>query len=91
MNKVFIIIFVLTIFLALVFFFLLKFLPAKPTTAPPAFISPSPSSAISPIDSKKQFCAQVITPAKNQKTGECKEFPTPCDVPEGWEKVASCN
>lgn len=36
-------------------------------------------------------CIQVITPAKNEETGECKEFPTPCDVPEGWEKVESCS
>ncbi len=32
-------------------------------------------------------CIQVITPAKNTKTGEVKDFPTPCDVPEGWEIV----
>ncbi|MBU4245650.1 MAG: thermonuclease family protein, partial [Nanoarchaeota archaeon] len=37
-----------------------------------------------------KMCAQVITPAKNEKTGECKEFPTPCDVPAGWEKVNLC-
>lgn len=37
-----------------------------------------------------QACAQVITPAKNQATGECKDFPTPCDVPSGWTKVESC-
>ncbi|MBI2022200.1 hypothetical protein HYS93_04985 [Candidatus Daviesbacteria bacterium] len=37
-----------------------------------------------------QVCIQVITPAKNPKTGECKDFPTPCDVPEGWDKVESC-
>ncbi|VVB60615.1 Uncharacterised protein [uncultured archaeon] len=37
-----------------------------------------------------RFCIQVITPAKNEKTGECKEFPTPCSVPDGWEKVDSC-
>ncbi len=29
-------------------------------------------------------CIQVITPAQNQTTGEIKDFPTPCDVPEGW-------
>lgn len=32
-------------------------------------------------------CIQVITPARNPATGEIREFPTPCDVPEGWEKV----
>ncbi len=39
---------------------------------------------------KGRICIQVITPAKNEKTGECKEFPTPCDVPKGWENVNSC-
>lgn len=38
-----------------------------------------------------QVCIQVITPAKNLKTSECKEFSTPCDVPEGWNNVSSCN
>jgi hypothetical protein len=32
----------------------------------------------------KEFCIQVITPAYNSTTGEVKDFPTPCDVPEGW-------
>lgn len=32
-------------------------------------------------------CIQVITPARNIETGEIKEFPTPCDVPSGWEIV----
>lgn len=36
-----------------------------------------------------RICIQVITPAKNQLTGEIREFPTPCDVPEGWEKIRS--
>lgn len=35
-------------------------------------------------------CAQVITSAKNDTTGECKDFATPCDVPKGWSKVRSC-
>lgn len=35
-------------------------------------------------------CIQVIAPAKNLLTGECKEFPTPCDVPVGWIKVDEC-
>lgn len=34
-------------------------------------------------------CIQVITPAKNPATGECREFATPCDVPEGWIKGCS--
>ncbi len=39
---------------------------------------------------EERVCAQVITPAINPETGECKEFPTPCDVPENWEIVRSC-
>ena len=38
---------------------------------------------------KEQLCAQVITPAKNQKTGECREFPTAC-IPREWYKVRAC-
>ncbi len=34
-------------------------------------------------------CAQVITPAVSP-TGECKEFLSPCDVPEGWSIIAAC-
>ncbi len=35
-------------------------------------------------------CAQVITPARDLNTGECIEYPTPCDVPDGWDVVESC-
>jgi hypothetical protein len=37
-----------------------------------------------------EVCIQVITPARNPLTGECRVFPTPCDVPDGWVRVASC-
>jgi hypothetical protein len=30
-------------------------------------------------------CVQVIAYAIDPASGECREFPTPCDVPEGWE------
>jgi tetratricopeptide (TPR) repeat protein len=39
---------------------------------------------------KPGVCIQVITPAKNPQTGECKEFSTPCEVPKGWTKVRKC-
>lgn len=45
---------------------------------------------ILPVCDKPELCIQVITPAKNPKTGECRNFPTPCDVPIGWEKTAAC-
>jgi hypothetical protein len=35
-------------------------------------------------------CVQVITPARNPLTKECIVFPTPCDLPEGWQRVQSC-
>jgi len=34
-----------------------------------------------------QVCIQVITAAKNPDTGAIQEFPTPCDVPSGWEII----
>ncbi|HIQ50318.1 MAG TPA: hypothetical protein EYH56_03950, partial [Nanoarchaeota archaeon] len=41
-------------------------------------------------EKEERICIQVITPAINPETGECIEFPTPCDVPEGWKIVGSC-
>jgi hypothetical protein len=40
--------------------------------------------------SPPEVCIQVITPARNPLTGECRVFPTPCDVPDGWIRTASC-
>jgi hypothetical protein len=34
-----------------------------------------------------EVCAQVITSAVNPDTGDIKQFPTPCDVPKGWEVI----
>jgi len=34
-----------------------------------------------------EFCIQVITPARNRATGEVRDFPTPCDVPAGWDPI----
>ncbi len=39
---------------------------------------------------ESRVCIQVITPARNLKTRVCKQFSTPCDVPEGWGRVSSC-
>lgn len=38
-------------------------------------------------EEENEICIQVITPARNPETGEVVEFPTPCDVPDGWEPV----
>lgn len=37
-----------------------------------------------------RVCIQVITPAINPLNMECREFPTPCDVPMNWKKIDSC-
>lgn len=52
---------------------------------PPA----APSGNNSPAQAAKepQLCIQVVTPAVNRDTLEIREFPTPCDVPEGWEAL----
>jgi len=42
-----------------------------------------------PTDEKDpgMVCIQVITSARNPETGEIREFPTPCDVPDEWEII----
>lgn len=47
------------------------------------------SSEKRPSSDNRKVCAQVITPALSPE-GTCKNFPTPCDVPEGWKKTAAC-
>ena len=34
-------------------------------------------------------CIQSVTTARNPLTGQIKAFPTPCNVPIMWEKVAN--
>src|SRR5438552_2581532 len=34
---------------------------------------------------------EVPISAKNTTTGECREFSSPCDVPEHWDYTPSCN
>lgn len=34
-----------------------------------------------------EYCAKVITPARNPETGDIQEFPTTCSVPAGWELI----
>lgn len=41
-------------------------------------------------DGDLMVCVQVIAPAVSATTGECREFPTPCDVPAGWSAVSAC-
>lgn len=50
-------------------------------TAPSA----NPASSRMPARDSGTACIQVITAAQNPATGEVRDFPTPCDVPQGWE------
>lgn len=51
-------------------------------------ITGKPNVAPSPDPQKEtEKCAQVITPARDPKTGTIREFPTPCAVPQGWELI----
>ena len=36
------------------------------------------------------ICAQILTPARDSETNACVVYPTPCDVPEGWDIIGSC-
>jgi len=38
-----------------------------------------------PPSGGEEICAQVISYGENPDTGECQLFPTPCDVPDGWQ------
>lgn len=57
------------------------------------FVAPTPTPVVvfpTPTPVSPPVCIQVITNARNPFTGECRAFPTPCDVPSGWQVVASC-
>lgn len=45
---------------------------------------PAPVPFPNPISPEPVLCIQVITPAHNPETKECRKFSTPCDVPPGW-------
>lgn len=36
-------------------------------------------------------CIAVISYAINPETGACQQFPTPCDIPAGWQTRNSCS
>ena len=50
-------------------------------------INKPPQNFIRPTPPKETLCAEVITPAKNPDTQEIRDFPTPCDIPEGWQII----
>lgn len=48
-----------------------------------------PSISPKPTISQK-YCLQVMTPARNLSTKECKTFSNSC-IPEGWTKDSACS
>lgn len=54
------------------------------------FTSPDRGLAPSGATGNKTLCAQVEVSASDPLTGTCQVFPTPCDVPEGWDFVQAC-
>lgn len=44
-----------------------------------------------PPEQEPEFCIQVITYARENSQSECTAFPTPCDVPDGWEQCEPTN
>lgn len=48
------------------------------------------SSPVESASAEAVLCAQVITPAVDPVTGQCREFGTPCEVPKSFMTVESC-
>ncbi|HEX2252970.1 MAG TPA: hypothetical protein VHQ65_06865 [Thermoanaerobaculia bacterium] len=53
--------------------------PVAPDAAPLALEIPEAE------EKQPGGCIQVIVWARNPGSGECKQYPTPCDVPSGWD------
>ncbi len=63
----------------------------EPSVQKPSFFNfTAIKESIKNLFSREKTCEQVITYAKNKVTGECSDFPTSCDVPDGWKTVESC-
>lgn len=63
-------------------------LPMPKPLPSPIMPLPRPTTSLP----ERPICIQVITPAYNpQNPSECKEFPTPCDIPQGWVKTEKCS
>ena len=67
-----------------------EFTPCPSTVTPTPTVTPTRIPTPTPTPTPGQICAQVLTPALNSNTGECRVFPTPCDVPQGWQVVSAC-
>lgn len=51
------------------------------------YVVPEGANTHPSTNTDNTVCAQVITSARDPKTGYIKQYPTPCDVPEGWEVI----
>ena len=81
----------LIIFLAVLILLILSILSlSHKLKIPSSNNSPFPSTNPTLKPRNRQTCIQVITPAIDPKTGKCQEFPTPCDVPNNWQKTPHC-
>lgn len=65
-----------------------KEIPQTPAKVEPIKPEQTKSQPVPLPKKESNACIQVITPA--MKDGVCREFPTPCDVPAGWQKVEKC-
>lgn len=44
-----------------------------------------------PASSAAELCAQVVTPAVDPVSGQCRIFATPCEVPKNFKEAVSCD
>lgn len=77
----------LVVLLSVVFVLLISGCTGYKTDPTPPYPQQTTEPTVQPT-SPPQLCIQVITPAQDPVSGECRDFSTPCDVPEGW--VAGC-
>lgn len=61
---------------------------ATPKKTNPVSPSPTPNPSFG-VDGGGRACIQVVTTARHTFTGEIRDFPTPCDVPDGWEPIVA--
>ena len=63
---------------------LVQYANREPVTVPSWALAPD---KIEVVTGEDEVCIQVVVQARNLATGEIKEFPNPCDIPEGWEII----
>ena len=100
-NKIFLLLAILALSVGLIF--AVNQNPKQSSPEIETIYNPNPPNALTPQNKSNQteqsvpeknerpedetVCIQVITAGKNKLTGEIKDFPSPCDIPEGWEII----